>query len=292
MERHILKYQGFSLVELSIVMGVIAVLATAILPIAVRSIEMKAGEKTVTEVVLIQDAARKFYSQQKAWPSDLAQLQAMGYLSTRWSLLNPWGNPYQISSTPKIFSVSTVVPQNLVSMLAFRLPQSSVDQGIVSSAIGIGTVTGVVPAGVITVWSGTIADIPEGWALCDGTSGTPDLRDKFIVGAKQDDDGAAKSSIMGSLLQTGGSINHDHGGSTGAHVLTIAEMPAHSHSILVNDRTTSGPANSPYPEVADVHSVRPDQSSVAGGNQAHTHSITSDFNVPPFYALAFIMKLP
>ncbi len=46
-----------------------------------------------------------------------------------------------------------------------------------------------VPKGVIVMWSGRIADIPPGWALCDGTNGTPDLRDRFIVGARQDDGG-------------------------------------------------------------------------------------------------------
>jgi hypothetical protein len=37
--------------------------------------------------------------------------------------------------------------------------------------------------GMILIWSGTVATIPDGWHLCDGTEGTPDLRNKFIVGA-------------------------------------------------------------------------------------------------------------
>jgi len=51
------------------------------------------------------------------------------------------------------------------------------------------------PTGGIIMWSGTIATIPTGWALCDGTSGTPDLRDKFVVGASVDDGGVAKTTI-------------------------------------------------------------------------------------------------
>jgi len=39
------------------------------------------------------------------------------------------------------------------------------------------------PIGTITLWSGALVDIPLGWALCDGTNGTPDLTDRFIVGA-------------------------------------------------------------------------------------------------------------
>ncbi|HQZ60518.1 MAG TPA: hypothetical protein PLQ39_12655, partial [Acinetobacter sp.] len=45
-------------------------------------------------------------------------------------------------------------------------------------------------------------DIPSGWNLCDGTNGTPDLRDKFIVGASQDEGGIAKTNILGTLTKT------------------------------------------------------------------------------------------
>jgi hypothetical protein len=40
-----------------------------------------------------------------------------------------------------------------------------------------------VPSGAIVMWSGTVASIPQGWLLCDGQNGTPDLRDRFIKGA-------------------------------------------------------------------------------------------------------------
>lgn len=73
-------------------------------------------------------------------------------------------------------------------------------------------------AGLILMWSGTIATIPAGWQLCDGTNGTPDLRDKFIVAAKQDSGGAAKSNVTGGLLQTGGSTSHYHWFTSGGRV--------------------------------------------------------------------------
>lgn len=72
---------------------------------------------------------------------------------------------------------------------------------------------GSVPVGGIIMWSGTIATIPTpDWQLCDGTANAPgpDLRDKFVVGAKQDDLGVAKSNILGSLSQTGGVTGHSH----------------------------------------------------------------------------------
>ena len=65
----------------------------------------------------------------------------------------------------------------------------------------------VVPAGGIIMWSGSTASIPSGWAICDGNNGTPDLRDRFVVGA---------GSTYG-VNATGGSAN--------------AVLIAHSHSI-------------------------------------------------------------
>lgn len=56
---------------------------------------------------------------------------------------------------------------------------SAVVSGGSSSGVGY---TGV-PVGTISMWVGSVGDIPAGWHLCDGTNGTPDLRDRFVVGA-------------------------------------------------------------------------------------------------------------
>ena len=63
---------------------------------------------------------------------------------------------------------------------------------------GAGFVTGM-----IMMWSGTIATIPSGWLLCNGSSGTPDLRNRFIVGAFADDAGVAKAKIEQSIVTAG-----------------------------------------------------------------------------------------
>ena len=134
-----------------------------------------------------------------------------------------------------------------------------------------------VPKGVIAMWYGAVDNVPSGWSLCDGTLETPDLRDKFVVGAGTTYAVAATggdviSGVSGdhthSLVSAGA---HDHGGVTGA-VATFSTGTAgvaldvnnHTHTI-----TSSG---------THTHSVN------AVGT--HTHS-----SLPPYYALAYIMKL-
>ena len=130
-----------------------------------------------------------------------------------------------------------------------------------------------VPRGGIIMWSGSIADIPNGWALCDGANGTPDLRDRFIVGARQDVGDVPMTNVKGSLMQTGG----EH-----QHALSVAEMPAHVHG-GVGDIAGQGGAASPHDyDAYHVWSLK--QSTPVGGNQPHE-------NCPPFFALAYIIKL-
>jgi hypothetical protein len=85
------------------------------------------------------------------------------------------------------------------------------------------------PSGGIIMWSGTIATIPSGWYLCNGSNGTPDLRNRFIVGAHSDTSGVAYTTITGSNTQTGGTkdtivVSHTH---------TITD-PGHVHTDTIN----------------------------------------------------------
>ncbi len=129
--------------------------------------------------------------------------------------------------------------------------------------------TNAFPSGGIIAWSGTVANIPTGWVLCDGTNSTPDLRDRFIIGAKQDDSGVAKTNVTGSLTQTGGAATH---------TLTLDEIPAHTHGINVYPDPIGGGSGSDLRRGETSGST-----GSAGGGQSH--SIMN-----PYYALAFIMK--
>jgi hypothetical protein len=120
-----------------------------------------------------------------------------------------------------------------------------------------------VPSGIIAIWSGSIATIPNGWVICDGTNSTPDLRDRFVIGA-----GSGQA-----VDATGGST------STGAHTLTIAQMPSHTHS----GQQAGGPrADGDNQKIVGSGST----TGATGGSGSHTHT----GSLPPYYALAYIMK--
>ena len=133
------------------------------------------------------------------------------------------------------------------------------------SAIGAGP---ALPKGVIVMWSGAIASIPSGWALCDGSNGTPDLRDRFIGGAGQ-------SWNPG---HTGGSHTHGHslsgiavGVTVNAHTLTEAEIPSHHHRI--NLMATSGVGSTIPQQQGDAFTaVDFVNTDATGGGQAHSHT--------------------
>lgn len=156
-----------------------------------------------------------------------------------------------------------------------------------------------IPRGIISMWAGGVGDVPSGWHLCDGTNGTPDLRDRFIV--------AAGSSYPPGY--TGGSLTYTptitvNGSGTGVqvgyHTLTIAEMPSHNHTLHIYHGGDS--AGGRCTDYGGRGYIQDDTCLPTGGNQGHNHSIIDYGHVhsayasaidsrPPYYALAFIMKL-
>ena len=140
-----------------------------------------------------------------------------------------------------------------------------------------------IPAGVITMWSGTIATIPSGWLLCDGTSSTPDLRNKFVIGAYSDTSGVAYTTITGANTQTGGSkdtivVSHTH---------TLTD-PGHLHTYTQAGAVSSGGSggNSFY----YASSTSNTSTATTGITLATTGSSGTNANLVPYFALAFIMK--
>jgi hypothetical protein len=151
-------------------------------------------------------------------------------------------------------------------------------------------VSGGVPSGCILMWSGTIATIPSGWKLCNGSNGTPDLRNKFIIGAFSDTSGVAYSTITGSNTQTGGTkdliaVSHTH--TIGAHSHGgVLRNPADGlpHRVTTNRSQSSGSddalGDNTNGTSTDAVGLTTNSAGSSGTNQ----------NLPPYYALAYIMK--
>lgn len=144
----------------------------------------------------------------------------------------------------------------------------TVKQSDVISTFNNNSGFGLVPSGGIIMWSGTIAAIPTGWFLCNGSNSTPDLRDRFIVAASVDSGGKAMTILTGGTSQSGGSVT-----------ITTSNMPAHTHTFETND-TTAGGGNF----------VRNDASSASTGTQTTASTGSGTAYTQPFYALAYIMK--
>jgi hypothetical protein len=145
---------------------------------------------------------------------------------------------------------------------------------------------GIIPTGGIIMWSGSVASIPTGWLLCNGSNGTPDLRSRFIVGAGStyavDATGGSADAIV---------VSH-------THTATVTD-PGHTHTTTITGSTLRYSQGGAY-EPLTTSSATPNattanfasQSSVTGISVANstTGSSGTNANLPPYYALAFIMK--
>jgi microcystin-dependent protein len=117
---------------------------------------------------------------------------------------------------------------------------------------------------MIMMWNGTTA--PTGWAICDGLNGTPDLREKFIRG----------SSLLVPIGSTGGANQV---------TLSIDMIPDHTHGLDgVINATNVAPQTS-----SGFSCTSPNGTSTGISNPGYTGGAPVP-TLPPFYALAYIIK--
>lgn len=124
---------------------------------------------------------------------------------------------------------------------------------------------GGVPSGVIAMWSGSADAVPSGWALCNGENNTPDLRGRFVLGA-------------------GGTYAVGATGGEETHTLTKEEIPSHKHGLNASRGTELQTYYSDVCVNMFEHSYNNAETKATGGGKAHN-------NMPPYYALCFIMKI-
>ncbi|WP_237386367.1 phage tail protein [Xenorhabdus sp. Sc-CR9] len=181
-----------------------------------------------------------------------------------------------------------------------------VSNGIQVNGNGIGlTPEQTFQKGMVMMFAGTASEMPKGWALCDGQSGRPDLRDRFVLGStgftnvnqtnnqKVQGNNNAKSFNVTSDTKTP-SIRVNVNG----HTLTLSEIPSHSHSIK-SAGNEGGDGQAIYERNGRSPSYKWSFSGSEGGGKSHSHgaSATQDSHshsvnvVPPYYILAFIIKL-
>ena len=180
------------------------------------------------------------------------------------------------------------------------------------------------PTGGIIMWSGTIATIPTGWALCDGTNGTPNLTGKFIVHADADSSGTYNVGATGGAndvtLTTSEMPAHNHSGSTASagshtHSASTNSAGAHTHttnisfspdvdyfgnniSILNNGQNGTNSVGGQSTDFTSSTAGSHSHTVTVNSDGAHTHTVSvtntgggsAHENRPPFYALAYIMK--
>jgi len=182
---------------------------------------------------------------------------------------------------------ATATELNTLDGITASTAELNILDGLTATTSNLNTAsTHYVPSGGIILWSGSVASIPSGWFLCDGNNSTPDLRDRFVVGA-------------GSSYAVGAT------GGASSVTLSTSQIPSHTHTFSgttshVGDHTHSIPDGSGVDGASALEAglVTGTVQSGAAGAHSHTFSGTtaatgsgsSHENRPPYYALAYIMK--
>lgn len=142
-----------------------------------------------------------------------------------------------------------------------------------------------VPSGAIFLWSGSVISIPNGFNLCDGTNGTPDLRNRFVVGA-----GTTYAPLV-----TGGS--NDASVPSHTHTFTGDALAAHSHTgnarnarLSINDIASTFIGTGGESSATAIATNTTSAGTPAGTISTTGVSVTNA-NMPAYLALAYIMKL-
>jgi hypothetical protein len=151
---------------------------------------------------------------------------------------------------------------------------------IATTAFVATAVSGSIPSGGIIIWSGSVASIPSGWYLCNGSNSTPDLRDKFVVGA----------GSTYAVADTGGSANAIVVSHTHTATSTVTD-PGHTHTTNETIVASSGIGRYNTGGGGGIVSINSNTTGITVATTVATAgSSGTNANLPPYYALCYIMK--
>lgn len=177
----------------------------------------------------------------------------------------------------------------------FQASNDGADSGLICETLDGYTAQGIIdagtPAGNIGWWTGTADGIPAGWYLCDGTYGTPNLKDKFVVGA-------GNHYLKG---ETGGlnTVTTSAAITIAGHALTEAETPKHTHGTITDHFPITPWSSMGYVGnqsfCINYNTDVARNTEYAGTGAAHDHLATfagtqNQVKMPPYYALCYIMN--
>ena len=154
---------------------------------------------------------------------------------------------------------------------------------------------GTIPIGGIIMWSGTDGNIPSNWALCNGSNGTPNLIDKFIVGRGNSYSAGATGGSADAIIP-----NHTHTATGGSHghpvrhstqITGAVDADASGGYVLDNTGVQDFAANNSTPGSTSGDQIGQSGSlTLTAANPSGAEDVT-DKNLPPYYAIAYIMRI-
>lgn len=161
------------------------------------------------------------------------------------------------------------------------------------------TSSAAIPTGGIIIWSGSTGSIPSGWLLCDGNNGTPDLRDRFIIGAGNtyavNATGGTADAIVVTHTHTATSVVTDAGHDHATHGQgAISDGGGNLYLSNNNSLFSFGGGSALFGGSSSVDTDFKTSVSTTGVTVATTNASSgtsgTNANLPPYYALAYIQK--
>ena len=204
-----------------------------------------------------------------------------------------------------VSSTSGNNPVRIDTGLTYNPSSNILTVGTISATNIQGTLAagGAVPSGGIILWSGAADAIPSGFVLCDGNNSTPDLRNRFVVGANTSTGDTTYPGL--SVNATGGSadatlVSHSHTINNHTHSVNgTTGDDTHNHTIQSSSSIGSGTRVTSQNSTGNTASTTNDThshsfSATTGdpsdrGTNSQGSSATNE-NLPPYYALCYIMK--